>query len=185
MRGICQGLVPKKWFAALDGASDCGGEDGSEMGDLLGVLASAWSWGQKGLSPLHTQAAFRWCSDANGEENRSLLTEKGPQECSGLYCGKVSCTWLPAGGRASWFKLFGGQHGDTYQKPGNGPCFDTAILKGQNKCAQKFGSKNSHLDNICNEEKLKIISLPISSGLVRKTEYLPAIKDLRMWRWVY
>lgn len=95
----------------------------------------------------------------------------------------MSCTRLPAGGRASWFKLFGGQHGATYQKPGNGPCFDTAILlKGQNKCAQKLGSKNSHLDNVCNEEKLKIISLPISSGLVRKIEYLPAIKDLRMWR---
>lgn len=61
----------------------------------------------------------------------------------------------------------------------------TQQFSSKDKCAQKFGSKNSHLDNICNEEKLKIISLPISSGLVRKIEYLPAIKDLRMWRWVY
>lgn len=92
----------------------------------------------------------------------------------------MSCTLPPAGGRASWFRLFGGYLGDTCQKPGNVPCFDTATPL--NKCAQKFGSKNSHLDNICNEEKLKINSLPISEGLVGKMiEYLPAIKDLMVW----
>lgn len=57
------------------------------------------------------------------------------------------------------------------------------VSKEQNECAQKFGSKNSHLDNICNEEKLKITFLPTYRGLVRKIviKCLPAINDLRKW----
>lgn len=60
MRSICYGLVPQKGFAALlDGALDCGGEDGTEAG-TLGAFASAWSWGQKGPGALW---AHRWLSD--------------------------------------------------------------------------------------------------------------------------